>query len=144
MSSTIKKSKIKSAIYEISVASTAHGLPNILRAKRFFIRLFWSLCLLASIAASGYFIAKSTTDYFNYEKITEITTFYEEKSQFPTISICAEAESIDYELIGLEFNQNPMISTNSSNYFEEFIDPYYNKCIRFNSGRNFLNKTNKR
>lgn len=142
MFNRVHKLKIKNAVSEILATTTVHAIPNIYRSKRVFIKLFWTLCLLASIGASSYFTTITLIRFFEYGTNTEIETYNEEESQFPTVSICSVRSLNASSLIHLEFNTDAKISVdNSSYYLEEFIDPIYKKCFRFNSGKNMLNKS---
>ena len=69
-------------------SSTAHGIPNIVKNKHTIIKLIWIICLLISTSIGGYLTFKMVLSYLNYEVVSNIQLVSEERSEFPTISIC--------------------------------------------------------
>ena len=136
MTKESKKSIVKNCVYDLLESTTAHGIPNILRSKRLIIKLFWTLCLLSSIATCAYIARTTILNYLDYGKNTEIATIYEEKSQFPTVSICNTPTDLARSILAFMFDQKIIYTMNSTDYFEEFTDPFYGNCFRFNSGKN--------
>ena len=87
MSSKITKIKKETAI--ILELSTVHAIPNIIRSEKILLKIIWTVFLLISIAACSYCVTKSFTEYFSYETVSKIEVFYEEKPEFPAISMCS-------------------------------------------------------
>ena len=103
------------------------------------IKLVWIIFLVVSLLLSFYFVKKNIEDFFNYETISSIQTFTEDKSQFPTIAICNyDLRNMQIKPIVVWFNSKPLI-TECGNHFESYQDLAYGRCYRFNSGRNMTN-----
>lgn len=122
-------------IKELLVSTTAHGIPKIVQSKNIIIKLMWIICTILSICACAYFLFKSLTNYFNYEVVTNINIYREEKSDFPTVSFCIESPKeniLDKILFDCRFNQLKC----SSSDFEFYLSELTNEtCYRFNSGK---------
>ncbi len=64
---TTKKEKILEKSIEIGLASTSHGLPNILKTDRKCIKIMWLILFLLSSSAGIYLVIESFINYFNYK-----------------------------------------------------------------------------
>jgi len=73
-------------ILEKSVMSNAgYAVESFARKTNFMIvRLMWLLSLILTSSVCFYLIAKSATNYLNYEVVTKINVINEEPSIFPT------------------------------------------------------------
>ncbi len=132
-----QKQTIKQKCIELLQASTAHGLPNMVRTKNSLIVLMWSICFLIATGLCSYITIQSLIDYLKFDTVTSINEISENKSQFPTVSFCAypnSLASLDDTFLSVKFNKIKM--ENFSRFFEEFNDTVYGKCFRFNSGKN--------
>jgi amiloride-sensitive sodium channel subunit alpha len=134
--------KIKQKTYSLLEVSTAHGLPNIVRAKNVIILIMWSIITSLSTCAGLYFVINDIINFLKYDTVTVLEAVNEQHSQFPTISICGYPPlntSIDKLLLKVRFDR--IDETNLSKIFEEFNDNIFGKCFRYNSGRNIYNET---
>jgi hypothetical protein len=136
-----KIKKIKKRTYDLLEVSTCHGIPNIIRTKRLFSILMWSLFIIVSSITGTYFVIKNIVDYLNYNTITTINVIGESEAEFPTLSFCIPALNSKIEKSILKVNFNRMEETNLSQIFEEFDDNVFGKCFRFNSGKNIYNQS---
>jgi len=131
----------KEKISQLLRQSTAHGIPNMLRASSFLLKSMWLIFVIISTCTCLYFTIKSIQDYFKYSTVTTIKEINEKYSQFPTISICAYPRfslSIDENIISASYESVDFL--NFSRVFEEFNDSFYGKCYRINSGKNIYNE----
>ena len=83
-----KSELIKQKLDAWSKSLTAHGLPNIFRAKRRSIKILWSIFLMFSVAYCIYNIYSEISGYFHREYTTHLETVVETPTPYPTISIC--------------------------------------------------------
>ena len=81
-----KWTKIKSSIKELALVSTTHGLPNIFRTERLFLKLMWFLFLLICSSFGIHFMITAVFNYLNYDVVVQIKQIKEIPIQFPTIS----------------------------------------------------------
>jgi hypothetical protein len=102
----------------------------------------WLIFFLISTCTCLYYTVKSIEDYLKFSTVTTIKLINQKYPQFPTVSICA------YPAFNLSINENILTATfesvdfvNLSTVFEEFNDPFYGKCYRFNSGKNIHNES---
>jgi hypothetical protein len=133
MSSKITKIKKDTAI--ILELSTVHAIPNIIRSEKMLLKIIWTVFLLISIAACSYCVTKSFTEYFSYETVSKIEVFYEEKTEFPAISMCSRTATKydDFKFFNATINLDGENVTNSLNLF---YDPLLKTCYRLNEGKN--------
>lgn len=138
---------VKDSIYETITSSTAHGIPNIIRSRRFFHKVMWTFCTAISTATCCWFIYTNILKYLDYSVITNIKTIYEQPTIFPTVSICSDNRTLfrEYSLKSLikkcVFNYDSSCKSNPDNYFEPFEETEYDLCYRFNSGKNMTGHT---
>jgi hypothetical protein len=83
---TTKKEKILEKSIEIGLASTSHGLPNILKTDRKCLKIMWLILFLLSSSAGIYLVVQSFINYFNYDVVTSIQVIKEMPAEFPTIT----------------------------------------------------------
>ena len=129
--------KIKSSTLLLIKDSTIQGLPNIFKdGKRITLRCMWIVLLMLCSFACIFYTRKSLLEFFDYEVITSIKSIEDENSLFPAVSICNyNNPEFKFKVLRTFFNQNRMKTWQK--HFENFTDPYYGACARFNSGRNF-------
>ena len=138
---------MKKEIFQLIEFSTAYGLPNIFRSKRFFNKIFWTTFLIVSMALAAYYIVNDLADYFNYEVVTTVKTEYDQPTEFPTVSFCSKQTHLYDSMNSLEFSSDADsvfssdagVTDDPENHYESFISPLYGKCFRFNSGKNMTN-----
>ena len=120
--------------------STAYGLPNFIRSKRMFNRIFWLLFIIMSTGVSSYYVYAEIMEYFNYDLITIAKQKYDQPAQFPTVTFCAKNGFYQNlsQLMSKEirFGYDYSIGTEPANHFEPFFNQDYGNCFRFNSGKN--------
>jgi hypothetical protein len=132
-----KSEKIKKIIIETLSSSTAHGIPNILKSNNLFLIIFWSIVCGISLCVGSYFVIDNVLDYLEYHTVTTISVINEKQTQFPTISICSHPsinKTLNETFLRVRFDR--VFEANVGKYFEQFEDPVFGKCFRFNSGRN--------
>ncbi len=83
MISSNKLQKIKEKSLNLVLASTSHGLPNIFRTERIFIKILWFILFLFFSAIGLLMVAQSISNFFNYETLTLIELIYENPIRFP-------------------------------------------------------------
>ena len=134
--------EISESIKEIVSISSVHGVPNLIATKRSIIRYLWIFFILCSSGVCSYFVSKTIMDYLNYDVVSLIDVINEQYSEFPTVSICTTTGGYDFDLessiISCSFNNDVSCKKEPNNYFEQFLDPLYGLCFRFNSGKNIL------
>ncbi len=137
----MKKQKIIKANIETLESSSVHAIPNITKNRFYLVKLVWVVCFLASNGVCAWFIYKSISDYLNYDVVTNIEINYVNKIQFPIISICKLGDDnrnfLNETLLTCNFNNK---FCDLKNDFELYLDPMFDLCIRFNSGKNMLDE----
>ena len=134
--------KISKILLTVIEDSSFHGLPNIFKKGRIFNKLMWAIAFLASFAYCTYLIVNSILDYLQYDHATQIKKVFEQPTQYFTIQFCSfdaksfNNKSLSQLLVKCEFNYDTTCLTNPGPFFESYIDPTYNQCYRFNSGKN--------
>ena len=137
--------EISKKIKELLSVSTVYGVPNLMKSKRLFNKIFWILFMLAMSAASYYFINKEVISYLNFDVVTVVTREYEQPSPFPTVTFCSRgslkfSNNLSHLILNKSrFGYNSEISKDPNNHFEAFMSDDYGICYRFNSGKNLSN-----
>ena len=129
---------LKEKISERIQLSTAYGLPNILRSKPLFNKMFWLFFLIISFSLASFYIVTDLIDYFDYKVVTVVKTEYDLPVEFPTVSFCNSLSDISFDIpesSATFMNKN----LDRDKDFESFISPIFSKCFRFNSGKNMTN-----
>jgi len=129
-----KSSLYKQSIFELLSQSTIHGIPKAVSSKRTFFRFMWIFLLALFSVACFYYATKSITEFFNYDTVTTFKNIYEERSQFPAISICnINNRNFTISFLSIHFDYRKLAM---NKYFEVYDDPAFGKCYRFNTGKN--------
>jgi len=143
--------EVKIECVELAKGSTAYGIPNLLRSKRLFNKVFWLCFLLLGSAVTSFYIYESVNEYLSFEVVTVIRTEYEQPADFPVVTFCSETNGIIHgppiDMSNLskiilpksKFGYDDSIGSNPYNHFESFISQDYGQCYRFNSGKNMSN-----
>lgn len=138
-----KINKIKETIIESGLNSTTHGPPHILKSKRLMTKLMWYVCTLISTVACSYLMIKTILTFINFDHVTNLENVFEQPTQFFTIQFCSkDARSFNNKSLNKDllkqcvFNYDSACLIQPQNFFESYIDPTYNQCFRFNSGKN--------
>ena len=103
------KAQVKHAIKEWAIVSTAHGLPNMFRNERLFLKLMWIAFFLVSAAACFYLMCLSISAYLQFDVSNKISVIYQTPSDFPTVAICNQNLFVTNESLAFVTN----ISTSS-------------------------------
>lgn len=146
--------QIKTKTSELAQGSTAFGVPNIFRSKRWFNRLFWLCFVIASNTVSFFYVYQTIDDFFDFDVVTVIQTKFDQPARFPTVTFCSlnkEFDSkklTDYSFVDTEkgvsrFGYSSILNLTYfiNQYFERFQSSQYGTCFRFNSGKNMINRT---
>jgi hypothetical protein len=138
-----KFEKIRSFAYNSIQSSTTHGLPNLFKTGNKYVRLMWIVCLLASSALCFFLIAKSISEYLQYQVVTQISVIYQVPMEFPSVSICLSNFFANTETI--EFGKKILADNNITNITNspllDLISPDYLKIlsIQYLIGSNLKN-----
>lgn len=127
--------RLKEAAKEIIIETTAHGIPNVIKTKRFFIKVMWVFSIACSVCFCGIFTAKSIADYLEFNFVTSIQIFNEEKSEFPMVTLCGLPNynlNLKDILVDFSFGYDPIYNKNPLDFFDTLIDPFHGVCYRFN------------
>jgi len=148
--------KIKQKTYSLLEVSTAHGLPNIVRAKNVIILIMWSIITSLSTCAGLYFVINDIINFLKYDTVTVLEAVNEQHSQFPTISICGYPplntsidipDGYDFPELLIHIHNHSLppydmenggywLKSGSWNYYEierefySFLDEPYNDCLK--------------
>ena len=66
----------------------AHGIPNILRAKSMYRKIFWLLVLFGGLGAFTYHCVKNLQNYLDHNVTVNVDIVYEPMLAFPAVTIC--------------------------------------------------------
>ena len=102
-----RKLLIQNKLVQLIENSTSHGLPNIMRTNRISIKILWIIFLLIAIGACSYMIAKTISEYLQYEVIAYSEVITELSSEFPAVTLCAT---------------NPLTTKIAEQYVEELLN----------------------
>jgi hypothetical protein len=144
INTTTKYERIKKKTKEILLVSSAVGIPNVIKSEKLLIKIIWLILIAISTAIGSYYVIKSIIDYTNYITVTTVSILDEHESEFPTLTFCyylptsSNQKRIENKILRIQYDRIEL--KNYSNYFQEFEDPIYNKCFRFNSGLNINNE----
>ena len=81
-----KTKKIKAKVMSLLLASTCHGIPNVIRSERVAFKLVWLILFLLSTVYGVTTVFDSINGFLEYEVITKIDIVPEIPSKFPTIT----------------------------------------------------------
>lgn len=134
--------EINEKITKLALDSTAHGLPNVLKSKRLFNKLFWFCFLLTSSVVSFYYVSRNILAYLDYEVVSIVKTEYVQPAEFPTITFCSQTAGTFNDLNKFKFEEISFgyeDPKSLSNDLESFFSTLKGRCFRFNSGKNMSN-----
>jgi hypothetical protein len=83
---TTKTEKIFEKSIEIGLASTSHGIPNILKTDRTCLKIMWLILFLLSSSVGIYLVIQSFINYFSFDVVTSIKVFKEIPTELPAIT----------------------------------------------------------
>ena len=87
-------SGVKETTCRVLESSTSHGIPNILRAERFSIKILWTLFTFVATALCAVLIIQSILNYLEFGVTTTIRIKNEISSTFPAITLCSLSLSL--------------------------------------------------
>lgn len=89
-SKIVKKYNVfKFILFESLSNTTAHGIPNIIKANNRKTKIMWLTFFIASTALCSFLVVQSILDYLSFEVNTKIRTMFDENSNiFPSIKVC--------------------------------------------------------
>ena len=140
------KLQIKKVIINLIINSSTHGLPNILRAKIFIIKILWIMFFILSACFCMFLVYKSIMDYLDYEVVTKIRFIREDKAEFPTITICNKSPfTSEYSIEFLiQLFQNLTNKTTNENIIDTSLFNFNNEQINnisdFNNNTKFITR----
>lgn len=77
--------EIGKIVFSSIKSTTSHGLPKILDANDFLLRLLWIVCFLASSAYCIYCVVDIIGEYLSYPVVSNVELIDELPTTFPTI-----------------------------------------------------------
>ena len=80
--------RIKGKAYNYLTAISIPGVSGVINTNNFVLKMGWILLILLAFAAGFWNIALAVTDYYNYDKITNIERVSPSNVTFPAITIC--------------------------------------------------------
>lgn len=117
------KLKIVKRLSEWSMSTTSHGIPQIVQAKKFYVKVVWAVFLLASIALCAIMVITSVEDFLRFEVTTKIRDKTYDQLTFPTVTICNTNPFVTED--ASTFLRNVMTRrTNISSYFDDGDDDF--------------------
>jgi len=78
----------KIVLAELALSSTIHGVSNIVKTKRLFIKLIWLFSMFISFGLCCFYTIQSINEYLEYNTLTDTKIFYENPAEFPTVTFC--------------------------------------------------------
>ena len=130
---------------EIFAHSSLPCISKIIKNDHFLIKLIWLISLIGFTFLSIHYVIINVTSFLSYSFVTNIAIISETTPQFPTISFCITSG------IQLPTPQNSLFSCTFDTKQCTFKDfeistvnlvnaNYFETCLRFNSGKNYLNQ----
>jgi len=129
-------------------------LLRIQQARSVYSTLIWALLFVVSTCACFYTIGKNTSDYLNYDVITQTKSIKENIAIFPAVVFCAESSSLNLKetIFYLDYSENinsdhtkpEILKKNIADNFD-ILEVGEKLCLRFNGMSNIeteLKKTN--
>jgi len=129
-------------------------LLRIQQARSVYSTLIWVLLFVVSTCACFYTIGKNTSDFFNYDIITQTKSIKENTAIFPAVVFCADNSSLNLkdtikyfkysDIVDSDYTKSEILKKNIADNFDIF-DVGEKHCLRFNGMSNIeteLKKTN--
>jgi len=103
----------------------------------------WTFFSVGSFAICVWFSVQTILTYLSFNYDTKIRNIYEQPMLFPTVSFCSclpsfssSSSQFNNSIIGCIYDNDETCQTSYTEFFEQYQDPRYGTCYRFNSGRN--------
>ena len=103
------RNKLKILIAEWFKSSTSHGLPNIFRTDKAYLKIFWIICFLSSTAFCSYIILRSIYLFFEWNVTVSTSIEIDMPILFPSVTIC---------------NINPFYRPRAMNFISATLESY--------------------
>ena len=115
--------------------TTLHGAPRIIRAKKWYVSLFWVMIFLSAMTMFGFQFSQLLVKYYKYEKQISIEIRQHNESTLPWITICAP-QTFDslvlrqiYDLFSFNTTHRNRVVQKTNNRFIKFFNAYYNHVL---------------
>ena len=82
------KAQMKETFVQNMETTPIHGLPNIVRTKYWYMRLFWILFFSVFAGFGTWLIIKAIMDYCEYPVVSSVAENVEQQPDFPSVTIC--------------------------------------------------------
>jgi hypothetical protein len=130
--------KITQKSKEIVMASTCHGLPNVLRTNRIFFKIMWSCLFIISTLIGINTVIGTINRYLNYEIVTNINVITEIPTDFPAITIInLRNRKSNISLSEIMNICNFNLEECNENDFEMIVDNYSFVSYRFKKKKSY-------
>jgi len=83
-----RQNQIKEATRKLLLLSTSHGVPNLMRSDRLFVKIIWAISILVAIGVCAGFIIQNTTSYLEFDVFTKTKIYYKQEVNLPALTIC--------------------------------------------------------
>jgi hypothetical protein len=108
-----------SVLKDVLYNSTAQGILRVLFHESLLVKIFWTLCLIFSIALCSYLTFEQIASYFDYKVNSGFRIYVESPAVFPSIIICdANIFKTEY---AFSFLQQVIENKNLTNIFDQNI-----------------------
>ena len=136
--------RLKEATLDLLFISTAQALLKVFKSKRIFHKVSWLVFLIVSTGLCAWFSLNCVASYFNHAYFTIVETYYEQPTQFPTVTFSAGIRSrplgnLSSMIVECWFNYDKSCYDHPERYFESFFSTNLGLSYRFNGGKNMSN-----
>ena len=111
------------------------GVPNIVRSKNVFVKIFWLCILVASTTFCVFLMAKTIDQYMHFEVTSLNRLIHEEQAIFPTVTVCnINAITTSYGVKLLRQAKidmtSDMLVTQLESHFKDTTGKYMNDSVK--------------
>lgn len=101
-----RSKRLKAELRDMALASTFHGIANIFRTDKLFIRVPWIIACVFAWTLFGYLVYWISIDYKQYETVTNINVYHSHPARFPAVIFCNKnyLQPIDFSQYGPNMN----------------------------------------
>ena len=110
----------RTILIEAGLTTTIHALPNILRTKYTFLKMFWLFIFLLLSSLCFTLIINNIQTFFQYETVTKTTVNYQVSTEFPTVTICNQNPFVSEQAF-LKFHYEKVYAVQNSFQFSEHL-----------------------
>ena len=82
-----KRREILNLLEKLSLKSTIHGLPNIIKTEKRLLKLMWLLLFVLFTIIGCYSVFLSVSNFLKFEVVTKIEVIKEKSISFPALTI---------------------------------------------------------